>query len=497
MRRLLMLFASTLLMLQMFSLAVFAADARTDLSQSNAFVVKAIESVKSGDITQAKQSFIAYNKGWLILEDGVKEQSKQAYKDIENKMGMVQFLFSQDPVQNDKLLLALEDLNQVNRDFMQGKYKAVATDTKTDKVTVQDLVLLLEKARGQVKEGDLTGASKTMGDFTSSWLEVEGVVLTKSQKIYNDAEKDMVGAKAYLDVNPAQPDKALKTIDRMHGYLSPIAEETSYTTLDVITIILREGLEALLVVIALLGFLKKSGHEDKKGWIYGGVGIGLGVSIVLAVLVKVLFASGSFGSNNFLISGWTGVFAAVMLIYVSCWLHSKSSAMGWQNYIQKTGTRALATGSLFSLGLLAFLAVFREGTETVLFYIGMASSISPYKLVLGIGLGCMILLIVALLILKVGLRIPMKPFFMISSLLVFYLGLKFTGMGINGLQLAGVLPATTGDFLPSIPWLAVYPAWESFIPQVILLIGAVVMVLRDRLILKQTFKKDNTKEEIY
>jgi len=335
-----------------------------------------------------------------------------------------------------------------------------------------------------------------MSDFNSSWLEVEGVVLTKSQKIYNDAEKDMVGAKAYLEVNPAQPDKALKTIERMYGYLSPIAGETSYTTLDVITIILREGLEALLVVIALLGFLKKSGHEDKKGWIYGGVGIGLGVSIVLAVLVKVLFASGTFGNNNFLISGWTGVFAAVMLIYVSYWLHSKSSAMGWQSYIQKTGTKALATGSLFSLGLLAFLAVFREGTETVLFYIGMASSISLFKLVLGIGLGCMILLVIALLILKVGLRIPMKPFFMVSSLLVFYLGLKFTGMGINGLQLAGVLPATTSDFLPSISWLAVYPAWESFIPQVILLIGAVVMVLRDRLNLKQTFKKDHTKEEI-
>lgn len=489
MRRLIVLTSLTLFFLQIFSLNVFASDARTDLTQSNAFVVKAIEVLKSGDIAQAKQSYNAYNKGWLALEDGVKEQSRQAYGDIENSMGLVQFLFSQDPVQTDKLLKALEDLSKVNQDFIQDKYKSVVTDKRTSKVAVKDLVLLLDRASGQIKEGDLAGASKTMGDFTSSWLDVEGIVLTKSQKIYNDAEKDMVGAKAYLDASPAQPEKALKIIDRMHGYLLPVAEETSYTTLDVVTIILREGLEALLVVIALLGFLKKSGQEDKKIWIYGGVGIGLGVSIVLAFMVKVLFASGTFGNNNFLISGWTGVFAAVMLIYVSYWLHSKSSVMGWQNYIQKAGTRALATGSLFSLGLLAFLAVFREGTETVLFYIGMASSISMYKLVSGIGLGCMVLIIIALLILKVGLRVPMKSFFMISSLLVFYLGLKFTGMGINSLQLAGVLPATTNDFLPSIPWLAVYPAWESFLPQVILLAGAVLMLLKDRINPKTNFQK--------
>ena len=141
-------------------------------------------------------------------------------------------------------------------------------------------------------------------------------------------------------------------------------------------LILREGLEALLVVIALLGFIKKSGHEDKKVWIFGGVGIGLGVSIVLAVIIKVLFTSGTFGNNNFLISGWTGAFAAVTLIYVSYWLHSKSSAKEWQNYIGNQSSKALATGSLFSLGFLAFLAVFREGTETVLFYIGIVMALA-------------------------------------------------------------------------------------------------------------------------
>lgn len=483
MRRVSLILIMALIILQSLSLSVLASDVQSDLSKSNEFVLRAIESVKAGDITGAKNSYETFNKGWLSLEDGVKEQSRQAYGDIENKMGMVQFYLSQNLVQTEKLLQALQELNQVNQDFIQGKYKGGETNKNSKTVTIKDLVLLLERAREQIRKGDMTGAIKTINSFSASWLEVEGIVLTKSQKIYHDAEKDMVTAKAYLAEN--QADKAIKTVDRMHGYLSPLAGETSYTMVDVITIILREGLEALLVVIALLGFLKKSGHEDKKTWIYAGVVTGLAVSVVMAVMVKMLFSSGTFGNNNFLISGWTGLFAAVMLIYVSYWLHSKSSASEWQSYLKNKGTRALATGSLFSLGLLAFLAVFREGTETVLFYIGMASSISLANLIMGIGLGSAILVVVALLVIKAGLRIPMRPFFMLSSLLVFYLGLKFTGMGINGLQLAGVLPATTSEALPTVSWLAVYPSWESTIPQLTLIAGAIIMVLKDRIKLKQ------------
>lgn len=462
---------------------VFAASAEEDLSKANQAVLKAIELVQSGDMEKAKESYNNFQEGWRDFEDGVKAESKEAYGSIEDKMGMVTFLFSQNPIQKDKLIQALKDLDAVNKDFASGKFKNSennkkdSKDNKQSSTTIGDLVVLLEKAKSQIDSGDTAAALKTMNNFSSSWLDVEGVVLTKSKKVYDDAEKDMVSVKAYLSTNPVQTDNALKAINKMHTYLSPLVGGSSYSMIDVITIILREGLEALLVVIALLGYLNRAGHEDKKGWIYGGVGIGFAVSIVLAVVVKVLFSSGTFGNNNFLISGWTGVFAAVMLMYVSYWLHSKSSVKAWQSYVNDKSSQAIATGSLFSLGLLAFLAVFREGTETVLFYIGMASSIKLSDLLIGIAIGMAILVIIALLILKVGLRIPMRPFFMVSSLLVFYLGLKFTGMGVNGLQLAGLLPATSSDILPSIGWIGMYPTWEGFIPQLILIIVAIVMVI--------------------
>jgi high-affinity iron transporter len=480
-RKLFTLLLVVFLMLPMFPIEVLAADAKAELSESNDFIQKSIDAVKSDDISKGKDFYGEYNQAWIELEDGVKEQSKQAYGDIESKMGMVKFLFIQSPVQKEKVISALEDLQKTNKAFISGESNSGESKPKGETSTIKDLVALLEKAKSQIESGNDDQAVKTMDTFSSSWLDVEGVVLTKSKKVYDDAEKDMVSAKAYLTVDPIQEDKAVKVIDRMHGYLSLVDGNTSYGIVDVITIILREGLEALLVVITLLGFLKKSGQESKKSWIYGGVVIGSLVSIILAVLVKLLFTSGTFGNNNFLISGWTGVFAAAMLIYVSYWLHSKSEVSSRNHSLKDKSNKSLANGSLFSLGFLAFLAVFREGTEVVLFYIGMASSIKLTDLFLGIALGLVILIIIAVLMLKIGLRIPMKPFFLISSLLVFYLGLKFTGMGINGLQLAGLLPATTSDVLPTISALAVYPTWQGIIPQTLLIIIAILVTLHNKL----------------
>ncbi|GKU24572.1 FTR1 family iron permease [Clostridium folliculivorans] len=477
MRKLFVLLLSLFLIFPLFSVKAFAADTKTEFSKGNKLIESSIEAVKAGDLSKGKDLYDQFNDTWVEFEDGVKEQSKQAYGDIEEKMGMVRFLFTQDPIQKDKVLTALEDLEKTNTAFLQDGYKNSDSKTKGKSATVKDLVSLLETSKNQIQDGDITSAIETMNTFSSSWLDVEGIVLTQSKKVYDDAEKDMVSVKAYLTVSPVDKDKALKIIDRMHGYLSLLSGDTSYGIVDVITIILREGLEAILVVIALLGFLNKSGQESKKVWVYGGVGVGLIVSIVLAALVKLLFTSGTFGNNNFLISGWTGVFAAVMLIYVSYWLHSKSNIASRKNELKDNSYKTLKNGSLLSLGFLAFLAVFREGTETVLFYIGMASSIKLSTLFLGILIGFAILILLSVLIIKVGLKIPMKPFFLVSSLLVFYLGLKFTGMGINGLQLAGLLPATTSDTLPTISALGVYPTWEGFIPQILLVVIAIVVSL--------------------
>jgi high-affinity iron transporter len=336
---------------------------------------------------------------------------------------------------------------------------------------------LLKDAKQYLIQGKIEEAKASIEQFRGSWLDVESIVLTQSAKAYGDSERDMVLSYSYLSSSPPNMEKAKQTLDTMIGYLEPLAAKSSYNMLDAITILLREGLEALLVVVALLAFLKKSGHEDKKKWVWSGVSSGIAVSIVIGVIVQVLFSSGAFGNNNFKIAGFTGIFAAVMLLYMTYWLHSNASITQWNHYIKSRSTTALAKGSLWSLAILAFMAVLREGTETVLFLIGMASSISLIDLLSGIGIAIAILLIVSYLVLRVGVKIPVRPFFLVSSILVFYLCFKFTGMGVHSLQLAGMLPATDLNGVTTIDTLALYPTWEGIIPQGMLIVAAIGIVI--------------------
>jgi high-affinity iron transporter len=477
-----------------------AKSTEDDLKQLNTNITDAIAFIKQDDLKNAEAKFKEFRTKWFDIEDGIKGKSIDAYRDIEATMGEIQFGFLKDPKDKATISTSLQKLNQQNNSFIQGdlsSFKPAETTNKGDKPTVASLITLLEQAIADIQGNQPQAAKDKVKQFRQSWLDVEGVIVTQSSKVYTAAESDMVISYSQLSESPADTVGAEKTLTKMRNYLIPLSTKTSYTMLDAVTIILREGLEALLVIVALLGFLKKSGHQAKEKWIWSGVGFGVIISIILGVVVQILFSSGTFGNNNFLIAGFTGLFAAVMLIYMSYWLHSKSSLAQWNHYITNKSTKALASGSLWSLAVLAFLAVFREGTEMVLFFIGMASSIALSSLLGGIGIGIGILAVISYLILKIGVKIPMRPFFLVSSIFVFYLCFKFLGMGLHGLQLAGVLQATQVSSMPTIEIFALYSTWENVIPQAVLLISATFIVIwskrKDFKIREQLRLQSNTK----
>jgi high-affinity iron transporter len=127
--------------------------------------------------------------------------------------------------------------------------------------------------------------------------------------------------------------------------------------------------------------------------------------------------------------------------------------------------------------MLSFLAVFREGAETAVFYLGMASSITLENLLLGLGLGLALLVVAAVLMLVVGMKLPLRPFFQVAGLLVYYLGFKFLGTGIHALQVAGMLPTSPIPVLPPLPVIGFYPTWETALPQLALLAAALAAFL--------------------
>jgi high-affinity iron transporter len=468
--------------------AMAAGSPSEDIKKAEVSVDQAIDFASKGNLSEAEKAYDQFNKTWRQIEDGIKANSATAYRDIESNMGKVVYAFTLK--KQDQVLQALQDLKAVNEKVASGGYPKEPGFKKED-ITLDDFILLLQETKKEVSEQNQTGALASIKQASGSWLSVEGVVVAQSASVYSDSERDLVTVQAMLAANPPNYKEANQTIDNMVKYLTPLANKSEYTYWDAAMILIREGLEALLVVIALMSFVKKSGESKGKGWIWTGVLAGLGVSVILALVVKFVISSGAFGNNNALIAGWTGVFAAVMLLYMSYWLHSQSNIADWNRYIREKSQTALTTGKLVSLGVLAFLAVFREGTETVLFYIGMASQIKLQSLFIGFLIGAAILGILAYLMVFVGLKLPLRPFFMVSSVIVFYLCIKFTGMGIHSLQLAGFIPTTNAQSIPSIDFFALYPSWESTIPQVILVLGAVIIILSKKMKSKKLIAANN------
>ena len=477
MRKNLLLTFSMLLLVLGFGLhnPVFAAGSSSeDITKAGEFVDQAIDFASKGNLSDSEKAYDQFNKTWRQIEDGIKANSATAYRDIESNMGKVVYALT---INNqEQVIQALQDLKSVNEKYVNGGYPK-ETGFKNEDITLDEFILLLQETQKEVNEHKQTEALEGIKKANSSWLSVEGAVVAQSASVYSDSERDLVTIQAMLAADPPNYQDADKTINTMVKYLTPLANKSQYTYWDAAMILIREGLEALLVVIALMSFVKKSAEGKGKGWIWAGVLAGLGVSVILAIIVKFVISSGAFGNNNALIAGWTGVFAAVMLLYMSYWLHSQSNIADWNQYIREKSQTALTTGKLVSLGTLAFLAVFREGTETVLFYMGMASQIKLQSLLIGFLIGAAILGILAYLMVFAGLKLPLRIFFMVSSIIVFYLCVKFTGMGIHSLQLAGFIQTTNSPGIPSFEFFALYPSWESTVPQVILVFGAVMMIL--------------------
>lgn len=235
-------------------------------------------------------------------------------------------------------------------------------------------------------------------------------------------------------------------------------------------IMLREGLEAILIVGALMTFLVKMGASHRKRDINLGVGAAVGASVITAFAVETVFHLTP--ARQEVLEGATMVVATVVLFYVSYWLLSKMEVVKWNHFVKSKVNDALTSGSSVALASAAFLAVYREGFETVLFYkalflTGGAGS-SSMPIVGGILMGGAILVGVYVAISRFGVRLPLKPFFAVTSAFLYYMAFVFAGKGVAELQGGGVLPTTILDWAPRIPALGIYPTVESLVAQGIL-----------------------------
>lgn len=252
-------------------------------------------------------------------------------------------------------------------------------------------------------------------------------------------------------------------------------------------ILIREGLEALLVVAAVIAYLVKSGNERFTRWIYLGVVAGLVGSGLVAVLFTFLF--GGSGPVQEISEGVCALIATLMLLWTSNWMLNKSSVEAWNNYIRnktevavagaqskvESGQR-LGLGMITSLAMLSFLAVFREGAETVIFYESIYSmSQDAHGMWVG-GLAAAAVLLVIFLILRfTSVKIPIGPFFLVTSILMAVLVVIFAGGGIHALIEGDLIEGTYLSSVPTNDWIGLYPYVETITAQVIAAIAVVVL----------------------
>ena len=301
-----------------------------------------------------------------------------------------------------------------------------------------------------------------------------GASLKDTKKLIDDLKAMLIKDAGILDGGAA---------DKEDGFTKLVTSSSGQAFL----VLIREGLEALLVVAAIVAYLVKSDNKRFVKWIYLGVLVGLlGAGLVAVIFV---FAFGGSGPIQEIMEGTCALIAMGMLLWTSNWMLNKSSVEAWNRYIRTKTESAVADaqnkvaagegvglGMVVSLAMLSFLAVFREGAETVIFYESIYSMNRDAQGMWIGGIAAGVVLLVIFLVLRfTSVKIPIGPFFLVTSILMAVLVVIFAGGGIHALIEGDLID---GHYLSSVPtndWIGLYPYVECLAAQAIAAIAVLAL----------------------
>lgn len=463
---------------------------------------KAVSAYHSGDIDQAKE-LVKEARYDIYAGKGLEEEIASQLSGADaNKANMDFGLLTKaitdgddEGVQTrvDNLKQQLEsDAEQLDGGSQSGELAAISPGKWGQ--TASAMLELLDQAKQTYADGDAEGAKDLVneayyGHYETSGFEkmtmarvsggrVAGIELEFAliKKAMTEG-KDTEVATRIDELKPHLIEDAntLDDFDGSTGESTGGGTSSSTVFLAAFTVILREGIEAMLVVAAVIAYLVKAGHKDKTKVVWAGAVAALIVSGILAVAISKL--TGLAGKSQELIEGITALVAVAMLIYVSNWMLGKSDAQAWDKFIKDKTDSSLSQGSLLSLAFVAFLAVVREGAETILFFQPILAMAEGNTHIVWIGLlsGVIALVVVYAVIRILSIRIPLRPFFLATSILLAILALTFTGSGIRELQEADAVSVTPIQGLPTIDLLGFYPRVENLTAQAVVLVVMIAL----------------------
>lgn len=348
-----------------------------------------------------------------------------------------------------------------------------ARDSGSTRAAANAALSLLEQSLTAARNGRASEAADRAFDAYIAFEPIETPARARNPGVVSTMERlfaDFKGAIRSDDIHGAERarDAIEINMERVLDLTRPTGS-ASEAFLQSLVIILREGFEAILVVGAVVAFLLKTGHRERLRSIWMGIILALLASGLTAVVLRTVLSA--IPASQEIIEGLTLLVAVAVLFSVSYWLISRVEAAKWQQFIREKVNNALEHGGGRALAFVAFLAVYREGAETALFYQALFNEGSHVVLPISLGIvaGFAGLAVIFTLFYRFGVRIPLRPFFSVTSVLLYYMAFVFTGKGIKELQEGNAVPITTIHGFPTVEALGLYPTWQTLLAQMVLL----------------------------
>ena len=350
---------------------------------------------------------------------------------------------------------------------------ASVTDASRPEAASKVSVSLLDQSLTAATNGRWADANDRAFDAYLAFEPIETPARARNPGVVASMEKLFGDFKAAIQSNDIEG--AQRARDAIDVNMQRVVDLThppgsgSEAFLQSLLIILREGFEAILVIGAVVAFLLKTGHRERLRSIWWGIGLALAASGLTAVVLRTTLRA--LPATQEIIEGGTLIVAVAVLFSVSYWLISRVEAAKWQQFIREKVNSALEHGGGSALAFVAFLAVYREGAETALFYQALFNEATNVLLPISLGIvaGFAGLAVIFTLFYRFGVRIPLRPFFSVTSVLLYYMAFVFMGKGVHELQEGGVVPISVLRGFPTIEGLGFYPTWQSMLAQLVLL----------------------------
>ncbi|MBD8566219.1 FTR1 family protein [Oxalobacteraceae sp. CFBP 13730] len=333
----------------------------------------------------------------------------------------------------------------------------------------------LQESLAALRSGDRANATRlALSSYLDGFEPIEPMVGARDSSLLVAVETGMLAYRSALSKGTVeQAEVAAGDLERLFERVDTVmgdgATDPMTTFIGALTILLREGVEALLIVIGIVAFLKKADRKDAlrhvhAGW-FSALAAGALTWVAATYLVDIT------GATREITEGIGAVVAALTLLSVGLWMHQKSAAGRWQEYLESKLTAAMTRRSAWALFALSFVAVYREVFETVLFYSALAADGNTSALGAGFVTAVLLLIGIAWALLRTSARMPIGKFFSLTSILVAFLAVVLIGKGASALQEAGWISVTT-IAIPRLEWAGLYPTLETALSQAVVALVA-------------------------